>query len=1026
LPSKTPSSVGLQYTAFLSYSHAADGRLAEVTQSSLQRFATPWYRRRSIRVFRDTTGLGPTPDLWDAIRVALEASEYFILFASEQAARSQWVGQEVDAFLSVRSADRLLIVWTDGELCWDDAAGDFDWTRTTCLPARLRRVFHAEPLYLDLRWASTAKDLSPRRPEFLDAVARLSATLRQLPIDDLVGEDVKQYRRTRQVAAAAVAALTILLIGAVAGAVVAIQQRNLARQQRRVAEEQREESRQRLVQLMVANGVRRLDEKDLSGSALWFAEALRLEAGATGHDLQRLRLRTTLGQHPRLLQMWATGRPENLDTLKRWVTFGRGNRYAITNAVEGDLVLSGGRPSFELRPAVEPRLWETRTGTRVQLKPPGDGLRLLAIDADADRVVIATAGADGAVRTWNGTSGAALARMTHPCAVKDAQFSGDGRVLITDCDDQVIRLWDSDRGTLLASLQHPKPVSFAWIAANRQRVLSGTTDNTAHVWSLGPQNRVVSHVEVPHTDDLQEVDVGLDGRRVLTLANYTARLWEVASDHRPVLLKSSINVNHIELSPDGRIAVLATGYGRALAWRLETGDEIFTVGHDDVVFEAAFSPDGSRFATASGDRSVRVWDAHTGNLLTAPLYHEEPVGHLDFSSERMWLATITRNEIVRVWDLETGPKYPHEFVNRVAFHPDGKHVMTVSDFEVKVWDIASWTSVSLSPQHQIYHASISPDGHRLATASEDGLVRIWNPTTGSELQSLRHGRRVRQAVFSRDGRKLASAGQVADRQEVAIWDLATGSKSLILPHGTSYLTQIEFSPDGSRLLTIGSEGARLWDVGQGYEILGMRLPGVDRATFDPSGKLVAMQQSTEVVVLDAETGRRLFPPFRPDNSRVTGLAFASGGRSLLVATESGIARIWDSGTGEPTTPPFGHGRASLVRHVVVSADGRFVATVGDDGSARIWDVVTAQPLTPPLSHSGGAVHAAFSPDGLRLVTVGNGTVRQWDLSRDASGGSDAELSLRAQLLAARQIDPTGAVSALSLDEIRAWASKTTR
>jgi WD40 repeat protein len=206
----------------------------------------------------------------------------------------------------------------------------------------------------------------------------------------------------------------------------------------------------------------------------------------------------------------------------------------------------------------------------------------------------------------------------------------------------------------------------------------------------------------------------------------------------------------------------------------------------------------------------------------------------------------------------------------------------------------------------------------------------------------------------------------------------------------------------------------------------MRFPDVDRATFDPSGKLLAMGQQRTVVVLDAGTGRRLFPPFRPDNSRVTGLVFASGGRSLVVATESGVARIWDSGTGTPATPPFGGGRAALVRHVVVSADGRFLATVGDDGTARIWDVATGQPLTPPLSH-GGAVHAAFSPDGLRLVTVGNGAVRQWDLSRDASRGSDTELSLLAQLLAARRIDPTGAVSPLSLDEIRAaWASKATR
>ena len=600
MPPNTQPSGRFQYTAFLSYSHAADGRLAEVIQSRLQRFATPWYRRRSIRVFRDTTGLGPTPDLWDVIRVALEASDFFILFASEQAAQSHWVGQEVDAFLTARSADRLLIVWTDGELCWDDASGDFDWARTSCLPARLRGAFHAEPVYLDLRWARTAKDLSPRRPEFLDAVARLSATLRQLPIDDVVGEDVKQYRRTRLVARAAVAALTMLLVAAIVGAVVAVQQRNLARQQQRVAEEQREESRQRLVRLMESNGLRLIDERDLSGSALWFAEAVRLEAGAPGQNLQRLRLRSALAQHPRLLQMWPTERSSTGHTLGRSVTFGRGARYAITSAVEEDVFgPTGGRASIEPGPAIEPRLWDTQLGTRVQLKVPGNGQRLLAIDADARRVVIATAGAEGDVHTWDGASGGPLAQMPHACVVEGAEFSADGLALLTECDDHVIRVWDPARPALLASLPHTEAITFAWITADRRRVLSGTADNTAHVWTLGPVGRVISHVEVPHQDELQEAHVGPDGRRVLTLASYEARLWEIGDDHHPTLLKSWTDVNHIDVSPGGKSAVLATGYGQALVCDVEAGVEAFAVTDADVVFDATFSRDGRRFATAS-------------------------------------------------------------------------------------------------------------------------------------------------------------------------------------------------------------------------------------------------------------------------------------------------------------------------------------------------------------------------------------------------------------------------------------------
>lgn len=1017
MPLNTQAPPRFQYTAFLSYSHAADGRLAEILQSTLQRFATPWYRRRSIRVFRDTTGLGLTPDLWDAIKVALDASEYFVLLASEQAARSQWVSQETDAFLSQRSADRMLIVWTDGDLYWDGLSHDFDWARTTCLPARLKGAFHAEPLYLDLRWARTAKDLSPRRPEFLDAVARLSATLRQLPIDDVVGEDVKQYRRTRRVAGAAIAALTILLIGAVVGALVAIGQRNLAREQQRIAEEQREQARQRLVRLLESNGLRRLDELDRSGAALWFAETVRLEAGAPGQDLQRLRLRSALAQHPRLLQMWSTERSSSERTLGRWVGFGRSDRYAITGAAVEDADGS----------ASEPRLWDASTGTRVVLKVPASGQQLLAIDADARAVVIATAGSDGDVHTWDGVSGASLSLMRHPCVVKEADFSADGRALLTECD-RVIRVWDSASAELLASLTHTADVTFAWMTADRKRVLNGTADNTAHVWTMDQKGHVVSHLEVPHEDGLQEAHVGLDGRRVLTLASYEARLWEIGSDNRPTLLKAWTNVNHIDISPDGERAVLATGYGQALVFDVETGMEAFAVSHADVVFDAAFSSDGRRFATASRDRTVRVWNSSTGDPLAPPLYHEGSISRVDFSSEHPWLATITENETVRVWDLGAGPRYPHKYVNSAAFQPDGTHVMTVSDFDVKVWNTAAWTSVTLTPGSQIYQASVSPEGQRIATAGEDGLVRIWNATTGAAIQALRHGRRARQAIFSPDGRTLASAGQAGGQHEVAVWDLATGMKSFTLPHGDSYLTSIQFSPDGTRLLTIGSEDMRVWDLTQRREVPELRLPNVDRATFDPAGtRLAVVERRTDVVVLDARTGRRLFPAIRPDNFRVADLAFTSGGKGLAIATEGGVVRIWSVDTGQPATPPFSLARGETVRHIATGADGNYLATAADDGNARVWDVRTSQPLTPPLLHPGGLSYAAFSPNGLRLVTVGGDAVQMWDLSPDGMRGTDAELSLEAQILSARRIDDTGAVAPLSLDEIRtAWASRARR
>jgi len=217
-----------RYRAFISYSHAADNRLAPALQSGLSRFAKPWYRLRAMRVFRDTTGLAVTPELWGSIQKALADSDYFILLASVQAAQSKWVEQEVDWWLRNRSASHLLIIWTDGELSWDRAAADFDWTQTTALPQRLEKVFQEEPNYLDLRFAKTSAHLSLREPKFRDAIARLSATLQGRSLDDMIGEDIQQQRKVLRLVRFAAIGLVMFTLMAGVAAFLAMQARNIA------------------------------------------------------------------------------------------------------------------------------------------------------------------------------------------------------------------------------------------------------------------------------------------------------------------------------------------------------------------------------------------------------------------------------------------------------------------------------------------------------------------------------------------------------------------------------------------------------------------------------------------------------------------------------------------------------------------------------------------------------------------------------------------------------------------------------
>src|SRR6185369_5357986 len=165
----------------MSYSHAADGRLAPALQSALHRFAKPWYRLRALHIFRDKTTLAVTPSLWGAIQAALDESTFFILLASPEAAASVWVQQEVEYWLRSNPPNRLLIVLTGGEMQWDRTSGGFEASSTTALPALLLRKFGEEPLYLDLRWAHDDTHLTLNHPRFREAVAELAATLHGRP-----------------------------------------------------------------------------------------------------------------------------------------------------------------------------------------------------------------------------------------------------------------------------------------------------------------------------------------------------------------------------------------------------------------------------------------------------------------------------------------------------------------------------------------------------------------------------------------------------------------------------------------------------------------------------------------------------------------------------------------------------------------------------------------------------------------------------------------------------------------------------
>jgi hypothetical protein len=279
----------MPFDGFISYSHAADGRLAPAVQRGLHRLAKPWHRRRALWIFRDQTGLAVTPKLWTSIQEAMDGSGHFVLLASPEAAQSVWVNREIEHWLATKSPDRILPVLTDGEWNWDPATRDFT-DDSTAVPASLRGVFAEEPLFLDLRWARDDLHLSLQHIRFRDAIAQLAAPMHGVSKDELEGEDVRQHRRARRLSAVAAATLVLLTLVASLTGVIAVRYADRAgaaaeeaRLQQRVASEQRSTAERATEESQRQQENARVNE-DRARSAQ--AETLRQEQLASQHQAQ--------------------------------------------------------------------------------------------------------------------------------------------------------------------------------------------------------------------------------------------------------------------------------------------------------------------------------------------------------------------------------------------------------------------------------------------------------------------------------------------------------------------------------------------------------------------------------------------------------------------------------------------------------------------------------------------------------------------------------------------------------------------
>ncbi|MGZ6315739.1 MAG: nSTAND1 domain-containing NTPase [Anaerolineales bacterium] len=299
-------------------------------------------------------------------------------------------------------------------------------------------------------------------------------------------------------------------------------------------------------------------------------------------------------------------------------------------------------------------------------------------------------------------------------------------------------------------------------------------------------------------------------------------------------------------------------------------------------------------------------------------------------------------------------------------------------------------------------AAYSPDGKKIATASQDGTVKIWDALTGIDLMTLgevNESDAVNFLAYSPDGTRIVTGH---DDHTARVWDTATGRVILTLVGHSDYVNSVAYSPQGTHIATAsGDNTVKMWDAVTGRELYTLSdvNQGPDNIAFSPDGKRFATAGADKTAITwDVATGREL-ARFLGHTSSVNMVAFSPDDTRIATVSSDNTARVWDAATG---TQELVLNLAASGLAVGFSPDGKRLATAGFDGTATVWDVLSGKQLLTLNGHTSAIYDVSFSADGTRLTTASRDhTAKVWDLAPSR------------ELLTIVAADPPGIVSSLA-------------
>jgi len=474
-------------------------------------------------------------------------------------------------------------------------------------------------------------------------------------------------------------------------------------------------------------------------------------------------------------------------------------------------------------------------------------------------------------------------------------------------------------------------------------------------------------------------------------------------------LASDGNTSSLAFSPDGKRLATAEYTNIAKIWDIQTGKEVLRLDATWPISYITYTPDGNQLITSDYRGYIHIWDASTGKLISSIMAYKNGISTMALSPDGRHVAAVgsltslndSQDETIGsleigIWDFKTGEKIfslsGHiTQVLSIAFSKDGTRLASASyDGNVIIWDASSGkTHIAFKVTESIncyLNLLFNGDGTRLITSDACGNIYFWDVTSSNVKEifyrKVRAGGGFVSLSLSRDGKFLA----VGENNNTSIWDSEFGYDLFVLPMGQETI-DADFSPDGKYFAAGGyGKSIKVWELSAPGEKLILTAHDGNRVgdvAYSLDGNLLVTESSSanNLRAWDSSTGREQL------SIMVSGIccsvAFSPDSTHMVNGSNNGWTTIFDSKTGKAIRT-FYSGDPSFINEAIFNPAGNHIATANEDGTVKVWDATNGKNLFT-ISVNGGQVNGvAFSSDGILLATASMdnsqnvGQVTVWD------------------------------------------------